>query len=250
MQPNPTTVNLTQVRELAPFSFQRLQLKEVCWLNGKPYYTKPAIGSFLEYSIQTLDRVINRIILRNPYIREFATCVKLTQVEGGHEVTREVEVYDPIGLQLICFESRQPKAQAYKIAVAHLVWAYVNGQLRPPVDPSYMGQLRALDLLPRGQRGLATRVLAQAKDCSVGTILTHRAIVREGRDPSRKRHWTLIDRWDHRFPREKALVLAAPADGWKIVRIWRDALNAPAQPSLYMVYALARRISRTKECVV
>ena len=240
MQANPTTVNLTTVRELAPFNFQDIQLKEACWLKGKPQFTRRAIGEFLGY--QNPNQSIRKIIERNTYIQQWATVVSLTTVEGGREVTREVEVYDPIGLQLITFESRQEKARAYKVAVAHLVWAYMNGQLRPPVDPSYMGQLRALDLLPRGQKGLATRVLAQAKDCSIQTICNHRALVREGRDPSRKRHWTSMDHWDRRFQEQKTLVVAALAQGWTRARIWRQALGSPVKPSFYMVCALAKRL--------
>ena len=244
MQPNPVTVNLTTVHDLAPFSFQDIQLKEACWLNGQPQFTRRAIGEFLGYP--NPNQSIRKIIERNPYIQQWATVVSLTTVEGGREVTREIEVFGPIGLQLLLFESRQQKAREYKIAVARLVWAYMNGQLRPPVDPSYLGQLRALDLLPRGQRGLATRALAQVKDCSTGTIGNHRALVRKGLDPSRKRHWTSMDQWDRRFAREKALVIAALAEGWSRVRIWRVALGSPAKPTYYMVCALAKRLARAQ----
>lgn len=245
MPGNPITVNLTTVRDLVLFQYQDLRLKEACWLSGKPYYTRKAIGEFLEYPQP--NQAIRKIIERNLYIQQWATVVRLTTVEGGREVTREVEVYDPIGLQLICFESRQPKAQAYKVAVAHLVWAYVHGKLHAPVDPGYGPQLRALDLVPYGQKTLAVEVLAEARHCVRATIYRHRAMDRKGQDPSAKRYPTLIDRWDRRFPREKAIVLAALAEGWQIVRVWRNALGAPAQPSLYMVSALARRINRTQE---
>lgn len=249
MTSSPATVNLTTVRDLVPFSFQGIQLKEACWMNGKPHYTRKAIGEFLEYAGSQAQKAVDKIIERNLYIQQWATTVKLTVVEGGREVTREIEVYDPIGLQLICFESRQPKAIAYKVAVAHLVWAYVNGKLAPPVDPGYGPQLRALDLVPHGQKTLAVEVLAETRHCVRATIYRHRAMDRKGQDPSAKRYPTLIDRWDRRFPREKALVLAALAEGWQIIRIWRNALGAPAQPSLYMVYALARRIHRSKVSV-
>ncbi len=53
------------------------------------------------------------------------------RAKGQYEREVEVEVFDPIGLQLIIFESKQPKAKAYKIAVAHLVYAFMTGDLKP-----------------------------------------------------------------------------------------------------------------------
>jgi hypothetical protein len=242
MQINPT------VREMVPFSFRDVELKEACWLNGKPHYTRRSIGEFLGYAGSQSQKAVDKIIERNTYIRQWGSTVKLTVEDfvGSTSRTREIEtvVYDPIGLQLITFESRQPKAREYKVAVAHLVWAYMNGQLRPPVDPSYLGKLRAIEALPWRQRGLAIRMLAQSNGCSKTTILSHRALVREGRDPSQKRYWTSMDYWDRRFTREKALVMAGLAERWTAVRIWREALSAPAKPSLYMVRSLAHRLAQ------
>jgi|CXWL01.1.fsa_nt_gi hypothetical protein len=234
---NPTIVNPATVRDMVPFSYQDIQLKEACWINGRPYYTRRAIGIFL--ALARPQEGVDRIIQRNPYIRQFSVHVNLTCTDGK---AYDVEAYDPIGLQLIIFESNQPKAREYKVAVAHLVWAYMNGKLHAPVDPGYGPQLRALDLVPYGQKTLAVEVLAEVRHCVRATIYRHRAMDRKGQDPSAKRYPTLIDRWDRRFPREKAIVLAALAEGWQIIRIWRNALGAPAQPSLYMVSALARRI--------
>lgn len=243
MQANPVTVNLTTVRALVPFSFEGIDLKESCWLNGKPYSSGRAIGELLQY--EHPHQAIQTIISRNPHINDprWSVVLNLRTTDGKEYETR---VYDPIGVQLITFESRQPKARAYKVAVAHMVWACMNGQLRPPVDPSYAAQLRALDLLPRGQKGLQARVLAQMKDCSTGTICRHRTMVREGRDPSRKCHWTSMDHWNRRFPREKALVVAALAEGWTKTRIHREALASPGKPTLYMVCALAKRLARAQ----
>jgi len=146
-----TVVPITPI----PFQFEGLTLSETCWIDGKPRYTRRAIGKFLEMTRP--QEGVDRIIQRNPYVRQFATHVKLTCVEGGRFVTREqVEVYDPIGLQLICMESRQPKAIQYKIAVTHLVWAYVNGQLIPSKWATRGARLAALNQigsLPGGRAG-------------------------------------------------------------------------------------------------
>lgn len=138
---------------IIPFTFQGMALRESCWIDGVPYFTSRAIGEFLEYKDPM--RKINHLVKRNPYLLDFRTVLKLSTVEGsrtvtnlvtveggrtgvnltpverGRTVTRDLYVFDPIGLQCIFFESHQSKAIQYKIAVAHLVWAIANGMLKP-----------------------------------------------------------------------------------------------------------------------
>ena len=104
-----------------PFQYGRIQLREATHINGTPYFTRRAIGEWLGY--QNPQNAIDVIVKRNPHISnpEWAIPVKLTGVEGGRTVKRELEIYNPIGLQLIVFESRQPKAIEYKVSVARLV---------------------------------------------------------------------------------------------------------------------------------
>lgn len=239
-----TPINSTPVRDLVPFRFQDIQLKEACWMNGKPCFTRRAIGEFLEYAGSQSQKAVDKIIERNPHIRQWSVTVNLTVTDGK---AYETEVFDPIGLQLIIFESRQPKARAYKVAVAHLVWAYMHGQLRPPVDHGYGPQLRALDLVPQGQKLLAVDALAGETRCGRSTIYRHRTLLRAGIDPSRKRYPTLLERWERHFPREKALVLAALQQGWSALRVWREVLCASVQPSLHMVRALNQRVGAMRE---
>jgi len=74
-------VNTTQV---VPFTYRGgVRLRESCWLEGRPYFTRRAIGEFLGY--KRPEEQIHRLIQRHPYIDEgsWATQVKLTGVEGG-----------------------------------------------------------------------------------------------------------------------------------------------------------------------
>jgi hypothetical protein len=113
---------------LQVFTFENINIKEACWIDGKPYFTRRAIGEWLGYP--NPKKMIAKILERNSFIEEFARVVKLTTLEGTRIVEREVEVYDPIGLQLIVMESRQPKACQFKISAARLVYAYASGALR------------------------------------------------------------------------------------------------------------------------
>lgn len=123
----PATIN----SDFLPFQFEGMRLQEACFISGNPYFTGRAIGEFLEYDHP--DRAIHKTVERNTHIKEFSTLVILTNVEGKRDVTREVRVYDPIGLQLIINKSNQPKALAFQIAVAHLVLAFMQGKIKPKV---------------------------------------------------------------------------------------------------------------------
>ena len=103
------------------FQYKGIQIKEALHIKGTPYFTRKAIGEWLGY--KNPQSAINIIIRRNPHIenKKFSTSFKLKLVEGNKTVTRTIKVYNPIGLQLIVFESRKPKAIQYKIAVAKLV---------------------------------------------------------------------------------------------------------------------------------
>lgn len=232
----------THVRDLVPFQFQDIQLKEACWMNGKPWFTRRAIGEFLGYAGAHARRAVAKIIERNPHIQQFATHVNLTTVEGGRPVTREIEVFDPIGLQLIIFESRQPKATG------------LQGGRRPSGLGLYAGPAPSAGRdwvwpatpSPRfgaaGTEVLAVDVLADEKQCGRSTIYRHRTMLRAGVDPSRKRYPTLMDRWERQFPHEKRLVVAALLRGWSAMHVWREVLSASLKPSLHMVRALGHRL--------
>ncbi len=169
--------------DMVAFNYQDIALREACWISGKPYFTRRAIGEWLEY--KKPQEAIDKIIKRNPHIDNpvhpklgcterkyrWSTTVKLTAVDGKEY---DIRVYDPIGLQLIVFESRQPKAIAYKIAVANLVWAYMNGTLKPS-KWSRKGDLvsaarQVMSLPCSHKRGALMRDLAEREGCSLCTM--------------------------------------------------------------------------------
>jgi len=165
---------------LVPFNFEGISLRESCWIDGRPYYTRRAIGEFLEY--KKPQEQIDFVVRRNPHISAFATHVSLTCVEGSREVTREVEVYDPIGLQLIINKSNQPKAIVFQVAVAHLVLAFVLGKLvpskwSPKGDFSAINQI--LSALPNFKR--KNLVIDYAEREKISLSSAYRRISKAGR---------------------------------------------------------------------
>lgn len=168
---------------LIPFSFKEVRLKESCWIEGKPYFTRRAIGEWLGY--RNPVKAISKLVDQNPHIKQFATTLNLRVTDEfkrvysvtksdteQHTRTREIEteVYNPIGLQLIINKSNQPKALAYQIAVAHLVVAYMKGELIP-VSPIEIKLNDLVNLRPQSRRRAeAVRKVASELGLSTRTI--------------------------------------------------------------------------------
>ncbi len=78
---------------------------------GDFWATREQIGCLLGYTEP--NNAVTIIHKRNKErLDKYSTSVKLTRVEGGREVTREVTVYSFKGLLEICRYSNQPKADA------------------------------------------------------------------------------------------------------------------------------------------
>ncbi len=142
--------------DIIPFQYQGITIQESCWIDGKPYFTRRAIGKFLE--AKNPYTYVRFIVNRNPHIKLFATRFNLNLVEGAKNVTRDVEVYDPIGLQLILMKSNLPKAIQYQVAVANLVCALMTDNLKPS-KWTHKGDLvssaRQILSLPQGRKRAA-----------------------------------------------------------------------------------------------
>jgi hypothetical protein len=149
-------------QQFYPFLFQQIHLKESCWIEKTPYFTRRAIGEWLEYDTRKRDP-IGHILRKNPHIDQFSVPVRLSGTDGK---TYEQKIYNPIGLQLIVFESHQPKAKAYKIAVANLVWAFMQGRLAQP-QGAIGTELMNIILLPRYSEIKAKAVKELATDLNV-----------------------------------------------------------------------------------
>jgi len=177
----PATIN----SDFLPFQFEGMRLREACFINGNPYFTRRAIGEFLEYSRPQEN--IDKIVKRNTHIDQFSVAVILTVTDKyskGHShpkmrcesTTRnreiEVRVYDPIGLQLIINKSNQPKALAFQIAVAHLVLAFMQGKIKPKVwlPDKIVALKQILSHPPTFKRADLVRDLATREGKSKATI--------------------------------------------------------------------------------
>jgi transposase len=156
-----TSMNIT------PSIFKDVMLQESCWIDGTPHFTRRAIGEWLEYDMSKRDP-IGHIIRKNPHIEQFSVPVYLSGTDGKNY---EQKFYNPIGLQLIIFESRQPKAKAYKVAVANLVYAFMRGELKPSKwsqkDDLVSAARQILSLPCSRKRGSLVRDLAERDGVSI-----------------------------------------------------------------------------------
>lgn len=192
---NKVNTQIAVNQEFYPFLFNQIRLKESCWINNEPHFTRRAIGEFLEYS-KPQER-IDEILSKNPHIDQFSSHLRLRcELDSGKGPNRtyiretEVRVYNPIGLQLIIFESHQPKAKAYKVAVAHLVYAFMRGELKPvkkETDISaqnfYFQCKEILKLAPYYERPAAVKRLSEKSGKSADTVYAWMKRIERGEDP-------------------------------------------------------------------
>lgn len=96
--------------------------------SNETWMTRDQIGTALEY-LNPRD-AIYRIHERNKNrLDKFSTVVKLSTVEGGRVVEREVFLYSTKGVYEICRWSRQPKADAFMDWVWDMVEAIRQGKV-------------------------------------------------------------------------------------------------------------------------
>lgn len=110
----------------AAFQLDGLDLKKAHWIDGKPYFTGKTIGEFL--GSKWPEVYVNQIVRRHRYINYFRTTIKLKSDENGGSKTRSVKVYDPVGVQLIIFQSALPKAVSHRVNVARFVCACMHSR--------------------------------------------------------------------------------------------------------------------------
>ncbi len=110
---------------LAPFVYQGINILECIWINGEPWFTRTAIGKWLEYAIPRNS--ILRIEQRHPHIKHFSRRCQFDTSSG----IQEHVVYNFIGLQLIIAFANRPQRDIYLVGVAHALDALRKGQLLP-----------------------------------------------------------------------------------------------------------------------
>lgn len=101
---------------------------------GEFFMTRRQIGEALGYDDpQKSIEVIHR--RHGERLDRFSTSVKLTGVEGGREVQREMVLYSAKGVYEICRWSRQPAADAFYDRVYDILEGLRTGKLRASLLP-------------------------------------------------------------------------------------------------------------------
>ena len=101
---------------------------------GEFFMTRRQIGEALGYDDpQKSIEVIHR--RHGERLDRFSTSVKLTGVEGGREVQREMVLYSAKGVYEICRWSRQPAADAFYDRVYDILEGLRTGKIRASLLP-------------------------------------------------------------------------------------------------------------------
>lgn len=192
--------------DMVHFQFEGLALQETCWLNGNPYFTRRAIGEWLE--AEHPQKYIDKLVERNPHIKTFSVPVKLAATDGKKYTT---EVYDPIGLQLLINKSDLPKAIQFQIAAAHLVYDYMKGKLKPSKwtqQGDLLSASRQILSLPQGRKRAAlVKDLAEREGVDISTAYRRIELATGQRLKTTKGHpIRRSDKGSSKYPDEKQAV--------------------------------------------
>jgi hypothetical protein len=159
------------------FQFQNIKLNEACWIDGAPYFTSESIGEWLGYKSPEKDIV--KIVEKNPIIKDFRQIIILTDRWGKKDNKKTLEVYNPIGLQIIVNDLNQPGVKDFKKSVSRLVNAFVDKKLTPEntiaeqsKDPRQIAinRLKQIEEFPHGEKGYAMQQLADELGVKVNTL--------------------------------------------------------------------------------
>src|SRR5690625_1416106 len=102
--------------------------------DGSPVMTIDNLAKSLEYA----DRSgVQKIVNRNPYLKdvEFSTEDKMSLVENGRNVTREVRIFNEDGIYEITMLSKKPKAREFRAFVRNLLKKLRKGEYQV-IQPS------------------------------------------------------------------------------------------------------------------
>ncbi|WP_077317618.1 BRO-N domain-containing protein [Virgibacillus proomii] len=142
---------------------------EVYWNeNNEPIMTIDGLSKALDYS----DRSgIQKIVNRNPYLKdiEFSTEDKMSLVEGGRKVTREVRIFNEDGIYEVTLLSKKPKARKFRAFVRELLKSLRKGELqlaKPQTeqDKLQIQKQRAEAMLLNAKTRQAKLILEMQKD--------------------------------------------------------------------------------------
>ncbi|WP_068786648.1 BRO family protein [Paenibacillus phocaensis] len=142
--------------------------------NGEIVMTREQIGAALEYAEP--NKAIAKLHERyKERLNRFSSVVKLTNVEGGRRVERDVVVYYPKGIYEICRWSRQPKANEFYDMVYDILESLRRGEtalVQPTTEEAKLKiqQARAEAMLINARTRQAKLILEMQKNKTLSPV--------------------------------------------------------------------------------
>ncbi|NTU43279.1 MAG: hypothetical protein HGA78_09590 [Nitrospirales bacterium] len=166
------------MNELVPFHFGQFQTQEAVYSADplewvKRYrFTRKAMGDFLYSGSKDPQKVIDKIIERNPHLKTLSIPVTVTGMTGQKY---GVETYDIWGLYKISIESDAPRKKDFLKAFPDFLLALQSGKIKP-LPPKARNKkvlalegLKEIENLPYGERVEARQRFAEGVGMSLKT---------------------------------------------------------------------------------
>lgn len=142
--------------------------------DGSPVMTIDGLAKSLEYA----DRSgVQKIVNRNPYLKEieFSTGDKMSLVENGRNVTRELRIFNEDGIYEITMLSKKPKAKEFRAFVRKILKSLRKGeailvQPQSEQDKLQIQKMRAEAMLNNSRTRQAKLILDMKNDKTLSPI--------------------------------------------------------------------------------
>ncbi len=140
---------------LVPFEYQVFKTTEAVWDFSKKEtikmfrMTRRGIGEFLTPESERPQKIIDKIIERNPHLRTDSVAVTVTATDGKNY---QVETYDIWGVYQICVESDLPRAKEFLRRFPIFMEALFTHKIMPPAIGSIRPEILAYNGVPYNEK--------------------------------------------------------------------------------------------------
>lgn len=141
---------------LVPFNFQAFRTGEAVWSLDKHELIKmfrvttKGAGEFLHPEARDPQKLIDKIIERNPHLKELSIPVTVTGMTGQKYITKTFDIW---GVYQIAIVSDLPRAKIFLQKFPDFLQAFHNHTIKPPAIGDIKPEIIAFSCVPHNKRG-------------------------------------------------------------------------------------------------
>ena len=141
---------------LVPFNFQTFRTGEAVWSLDKHELikmfrvTRRGVGEFLNPESRDPQKIIDKIIERNPHLKTSSIPVTVTGMTGQKYITKTFDIW---GVYQIAIVSKFPRAKIFLQEFPNFLQAFHDHTIKPPAIGDIKPEIIGFFGVPRKERG-------------------------------------------------------------------------------------------------